>query len=84
MHKASDTENLDDIDKDVLTTLYIDSHLNIRGVEALITEDSMNILSKEDSKTMISNLTKTILQMQQDYDKLNEKYHSLKKQLESS
>ncbi len=77
MHKAKNTGDLNDYDKDILTTLYLDSNLSIRGVEAIIPDDSANILSKEDSKTMISNLTQIILQMQEDYDILNKKYQKL-------
>lgn len=79
-HKLKTPEKIEDVDKDILTTLYLDSNLNIRGVETIIMEDDSNILSKEDSKTMIATLTKTILEMQKDYDKLNRKYLQLKNQ----
>ena len=78
LHKLKETDDIENLDKDILTTLYVDSNLNIRGVEAVIIEDEANILSKDDSRKIITNLTKTILDMQEDYEKLYQKYKKLK------
>ena len=78
LHKLKETDDIDKLEIDILTTLYVDSNLNIRGVEAVIIEDGTNILSKDDSRKIITNLTKAILEMQEDYDKLYQKYKKLK------
>ncbi len=86
MHKYVNATNVEDKDKDILTTLYLDAQLNIRGVEALLAEDDTNIVSKEISKEMIAKLTKVILEMQKEMDVLQkeccefkEKYEKLHK-----
>ncbi|UYP48387.1 hypothetical protein NEF87_004672 [Candidatus Lokiarchaeum ossiferum] len=78
IHSFQNADSIEDKDKDVLTTLYIDAHLNIRGVEAIIAEDDTNILSKEVSKAMVSKLTKVIMEMQIEHDQLAEKYAVLR------
>ncbi len=59
--------------------MYIDAQLNIRGVEAIISEDETNILSKEVSKAMVNQLTKVIIEMQEDHDLLAKKFDELEK-----
>lgn len=82
MHKFESATRIEDKDKDVLTTLYLDAHLNIRGVEALLSEDDTNILSKEISKEMVTKLTKVILEMQKEMNALQKEYCALKEKYE--
>lgn len=79
IHPHQKADSIEDLNKDVLTTLYLDAQLNIRGVEAIIAEDDTNILSKEVSKEMVSTLTKVIMEMQEDYKRLANKYRELEK-----
>lgn len=79
LHKIDDTQNIDEVEKNILTTLYIDKNLNIRGVDAQHAEHDSNILNKEDSTDMIQKLTIAILDLEQDYEKLHLKYESIKK-----
>ena len=73
LHKYHDSPSIEDFEKDILTTLYLDSNLNIRGVDALMLEDETNIQSKDDSKEIITKLMNTILELQEDYNRLSEK-----------
>ncbi|WP_457558207.1 hypothetical protein [Candidatus Harpocratesius sp.] len=84
MHKFESPTNIEDHEKDVLTTLYIDTHLNIRGVEAVLADDNTNILSKETSYEMITKLTKVILEMQNELNEIQEKYTALKLKCEQA
>ncbi|MHA1748304.1 MAG: hypothetical protein ACTSYF_06630, partial [Promethearchaeota archaeon] len=70
--------------KEILTTIYIDAHLNIRGVEAIINEDDTNILSKDTSKEIIGKLTRFILELQEEHEILIKKYNELEKKYEKS
>ncbi len=76
------SENIEDKDKDILTTIYIDAHLNIRGVEVLLNEDDTNILSKDTSKEIIGKLTRHILELQDEHEILIKKYNNLEKKYE--
>lgn len=62
---------------DVLTTLYIDAQLNIRGVETTKQDAITDIVSKETTKSMSDALTNHILQLQEDYNVLLKKYQEL-------
>ncbi|MHA1522680.1 MAG: hypothetical protein ACTSVZ_05435 [Promethearchaeota archaeon] len=84
MHKYINAPNVDDTDKDILTTLYLDAHLNIRGVEALLAEDDTNIVSKEISREMVAKLTKVILEMQKEMDVLQKECCEFKEKYEKS
>lgn len=64
-------------DKDILTTLYIDADLNIRGVENLLLEKDSNILSKETSKEINAKLTNALVELHSEYDELLKKYNNL-------
>ena len=82
LHKFENSENIEDKDKDILTTIYIDAHLNIRGVEVLLNEDDTNILSKDTSKEIIGKLTGYILELQEEHEVLIKKYNHLEKKYE--
>ncbi|RLI61230.1 MAG: hypothetical protein DRO88_13295 [Promethearchaeia archaeon] len=84
LHKYENSENIEDKDKEILTTIYIDAHLNIRGVEAIINEDDTNILSKDTSKEIIGKLTRFILELQEEHEILIKKYNELEKKYEKS
>jgi hypothetical protein len=77
LHKFHDSPTIEDFEKDILTTLYIDSNINIRGVDAIMLEDETNIQSKDDSKEIITKLMNTILELQEDYTRLSEKQGNL-------
>ena len=82
LHKYENSENIEDKDKEILTTLYIDAQLNIRGVEVLLNEDDTNILSKDTSKEMIGKLSSFILELQDEHEILIKKYNNLEKKYE--
>ena len=77
LHKYHDAPAIEDYQKDILTTLYLDTNLNIRGVDALMLDDATNIQSKDDSKEIITKLMNTILELQDDYNRLSEKQETL-------
>ncbi|MHA1791693.1 MAG: hypothetical protein ACTSVI_03550 [Promethearchaeota archaeon] len=78
LHKIKNSENVEEIGLDVLTTLYIDANLSIRSVEVkkLVSSD---IMSKDDSKNIITELVEEIARLQDDYRVLEEKYNNLLK-----
>ena len=82
LHKYENSENIEDKDKEILTTIYIDAQLNIRGVEVLLNEDTTNILSKDTSKEIIGKLTRHILELQDEHEILIKKYNDLEKKYE--
>ena len=82
LHKYENSENIEDKDKDILTTIYIDAQLNIRGVEVILNEDDTNILSKDTSKDIIGKLTGFILELQDEHEILIKKYNDLEKKYE--
>ena len=82
IHKYVNATKVEDTDKDILTTLYLDAQLNIRGVEALLSEDDTNIVSKETSVEIIGKLTKVILEMQKEMDVLQKECCEFKEKYE--
>ncbi|QEE16494.1 hypothetical protein DSAG12_02324 [Promethearchaeum syntrophicum] len=82
LHKYENSENIEDKDKEILTTIYVDAQLNIRGVEALLNEDDTNILSKDISKEIIGKLTRFILELQDEHEILIKKFNDLEKKCE--
>lgn len=75
MHKFEGSTSIEDAGIDILTTLYIDANLAIRGVEA-IRLTSSDVISKQDSSEIVTKLTNHILQLQEDYDNLLVKYNA--------
>lgn len=67
----------------ILTTLYLDADLRIRGVEARQLDNADNIFDKDQMKQMVVNLTNELSQLQEDYNILLEKYEALKEKHES-
>ena len=82
LHKFQNAVNIEDTDKDILTTLYVDAQLNIRGVEANFSGEDTNIMSREVSQSIISKLTQVILDMQEEYGELLKKCEDFKSKLE--
>lgn len=67
---------------DILTTLYIDANLNIRGTEMIKLDDSDNIFDKEQMTDIVKNLTTELTTLQQEYNELMIKYTQLKQKYE--
>ena len=79
IHKyiGHDEKNIEKIGADIITTLYIDKNLVIRGSDVVLQDHEANIISKDDSQTMITILTEHINELQVAYDNLSEKYTAL-------
>ena len=73
-----DTNEIEMKGKNVLTTLYIDANLKIRGVEAVMQDKDADILSKEEALKMVDMLTTQITELQESYNELLKKYNKLK------
>ena len=69
--------DISEIEADILTTMYIDADLNIRGVETVKQEGVTDVVSKEVTNTVAQNLVEQIIQLQQDYNTLLGKYEEL-------
>jgi len=78
MHKFDGSTNIDDAGIDILTTLYIDANLAIRGVEG-VRLTSSDVISKDDSSEIVTKLTNYILQLQEENNELERKYNALLK-----
>ncbi|MHA1340701.1 MAG: hypothetical protein ACTSRZ_11100 [Promethearchaeota archaeon] len=63
---------------DILTTLYLDANLNIRGAEMVKLENTENIFDKEQMMTIVQNLTNELTNLQNEYNELLKKYNELK------
>ncbi len=64
LHKLEGNSNsIDDAGVDILTTLYIDANLSIRGAEMkkLVADD---IISKDDSKNIVNELMQEMARLQ--------------------
>ena len=72
------TTSFSGIGIDILTTLYIDANLAIRGVEG-VRLTSSDVISKDDSSEIVTKLTNYILQLQEENNELERKYNALLK-----
>jgi hypothetical protein len=82
LHKLEgSSNNIEDVGADILTTLYIDSNLSIRGSEArkLIAAD---IISKEDSKNIANELMEEMARLLDDLTKMQKENKELKSELD--
>jgi hypothetical protein len=82
LHKLEgSSNNIEDVGADILTTLYIDANLAIRGseVKKLVAGD---IISKEDSKNIVTELMEEMARLQDDLTKLQKAYRELAKEHE--
>ena len=82
LHKLeSSNENIEEVGIDILTTLFIDANMKIRGVE-MKKLTSGDIMSKDDSKNIIMNLMGEMGRLQDAYNELEAKYKELKQKYE--
>lgn len=63
--------------KDILSTLYLDANLNIRGVESVRLKVNDKIFSMEHTMSIVQSLVEELTKTQQDYNILQEKYEKL-------
>ncbi len=77
-----DFKEIDEAGKVVLTTLFIDAHLEIRGVEAFMQETDIEVISKDESKGIVMKLLSHISQLQEDFDMLLSTYENLLRKYE--
>jgi hypothetical protein len=75
LHKFA-SDKIEEAGIDVLTTLYIDADLNIRGAEALKLISS-DIFSKEDTSEIINKLNNHIIELQTQLEEMTRKYNEL-------
>lgn len=70
-------KHIEKIGADIITTLYIDKNLAIRGTEVALEDPNANIMNRDDAQTMITFLTNHINELQEAYDNLAEEYAKL-------
>jgi hypothetical protein len=66
---------------DILTTLYIDANLSIRGVESVYLNNEDNIFSKEQTREMMLKLMEEFTAMQKENERLVEELKYLRSEL---
>ncbi|MHA1368852.1 MAG: hypothetical protein ACTSRA_03910 [Promethearchaeota archaeon] len=78
LHKIEKSDDIEEIGIDVLTTLYLDAELRIRGVELrkLVSSD---IISKDDTAVLVRELVEEISRLQDENRMLHKEIESLKK-----
>ena len=65
-------------DEGILTTLYLDANLNIRGAESLdLATLEGNYLSQKKSNEIMKKLAKELFNVRREYKELNERYKEL-------
>lgn len=69
--------------KDILSTLYLDANLNIRGVESVRLKVNDKIFSMEHTMSIVQSLVEELTKTQQDYNILQEKYEALQEKYKS-
>lgn len=69
--------------KDILSTLYLDANLNIRGVESVRLKVNDKIFSMEHTMSIVQSLVEELTKTQQDYNILQEKYEVLQEKYKS-
>ncbi|HME55582.1 MAG TPA: hypothetical protein VKM55_25475 [Candidatus Lokiarchaeia archaeon] len=77
LHKLESNDDLNEIDIDILTTLYIDANMSIRGVEAKPL-DGTDIVSKEDFNIVVTRIMNELERWREEYTKLEKEYKRLK------
>ena len=70
-------KHIEKIGADIITTLYIDKNLTVRGSEVALEDPNANIMNRDDAQTMITFLTNHINELQEAYDHLSEQYTEL-------
>jgi hypothetical protein len=82
LHKLEgSSKNIEDISADILTTLYIDANMAIRGSETkkLVADD---IISKDDSKNIVTELMEEMARLQDELMALQKQHKDLKAECE--
>jgi hypothetical protein len=64
-------------DADVLIGFFVDQKFHIRGIEGRIISSSGNIMAQTDAEQLITFLTNHIIDLQDNYDEIAEKYQDL-------
>ena len=70
-------------DDSILTTLYLDADLQIRGAEGLALdniESNKNLFDVKKSNKMMKNIAKELRKVRKDYNELNQKYNDLQEE----
>lgn len=81
LHKLETTGDLNQTDIDILTTLYIDANMAIRGAETKPL-DGTEIVSKGDFNIVVTRIMDELERWRQDYQSLETKYKQLKDEYE--
>ncbi|MHA1730052.1 MAG: hypothetical protein ACTSWY_15190 [Promethearchaeota archaeon] len=68
---------------DLLSTLYVDANLNIRGAETVKLTNSDNIFSQQQAMKIVKNLMDELTRTQQELNELQDKYQELQKKTKS-
>lgn len=81
LHKLEGGKDIDDVGADILTTLYIDANMAIRGseVKRLVACD---FISKDDSKNIATELMEEMARLQDDLTKLQKENKDLRAEIE--
>lgn len=77
LHKLERSDVIDEVGLDILTTLYIDANMSIRGVEVKKLAAG-GIMSTEDSAAIATKLVEEIARLQDEVVKLQAEVNSLK------
>ncbi len=78
LHKMEGSSNdIDDVGADILTTLYIDANMSIRGSEVKKLA-ACEIISKDDSKNIATELMEELARLQDEVTKLQKECKELK------
>jgi hypothetical protein len=81
LHKLERSDNLEQTDIDILTTLYIDAHMAIRGVETKPL-DGTEIVSKEDFNVVVTRIMDELERWREEYTKLEAEFKIIKQENE--
>ncbi|MHA1681909.1 MAG: hypothetical protein ACTSUE_13300 [Promethearchaeota archaeon] len=76
LHKIEQSDDVEEIGLDVLTTLHLDANLAVRFVEVKKLSAS-DIMSKDDSMSIVTQLMAEIARMQEAHADLEKKYKAL-------
>ncbi len=76
LHKLEGSKNIDDVGADILTTLYIDANMAIRGseVKKLV---ACEIISKDDSKNIATELMEEMARLQDELTRVQKECKEL-------
>ena len=77
LHKEESSKTLDDVDIDLLTTLFIDANMAIRGVEVKRL-DGTDIISKDDFNVVVTRIMDELERWRADYARLELEFKQLK------